>query len=121
MKLKEGLGNFFSATANSLVMKTSEHMNPHRNGNKIKKFRSAIAVKIIAYFPSNIKIRAPDIPGKIIAVADSSPELKMVKKLFSIVCWPKSNKHRPKLKPANTKDKSLNDHIKLFLMIDSIV
>ena len=73
-------------TANSLVIKTNEHKNPHTNGNKIINFKSAIALKIIAYFPSNIKIRAPDIPGKIIAVADRNPEINMVKKLFSEVC-----------------------------------
>jgi len=91
------------------------------NGNKIKKFKLAIALKIIAYFPSSIKIRAPEIPGRIIAVADKNPEPKIVKKLSSNACWPKSNKHRPKLKPAKTKNQSLNDHLKLFHMIESIV
>ena len=101
-------------TANSLVIKTSEHKNPHINGNKIINFNSAIALKMIAYFPRIIKIRAPDTPGNIIAVADRNPEINIVKKLFSNVCWPKINRQNPELKPVKTKNQSLSDHLKLL-------
>ena len=73
---------------------------PQMNGKRIESFKLAIAVKMTTYFPNNIKINAPDIPGNIIAVPDRIPEAKILKKLCSEFSWPKKSRHKPKPKPV---------------------
>ncbi len=93
-------------------------IKPHINGNKIVKSRFPIAVKIVEYFPSKIRIKAPDIPGRIIAVADRTPVTKMIIKLSGNVTWPKRRRLNPRLKPPAIKIKLIIEQRKLSFEIE---